>query len=188
MDIFCDIAFFRWFALLLSLSILSPLSNLIFCSTGTTSTLTTMSSSFRLGQIGLCRYYSLDTSPTSSITIFSLIIIWNILSHYNLKYSLSLTPCLVSFANQFNIIENSNILSTQKCQVPRQSDSSSGESVVRVSFNKHKRNASWEEPSCQVDADNHSITITQSHNTQVGLPLTQPITDQVAEQAAGGAR
>ena len=119
---------------------------------------------------------------------FPNIIHYNILSHYNLKYSLSLTPCLVSFANQFNIIENSNILSTQKCQVPRQSDSSSGESVVRVSFNKHKRNASWEEPSCQVDADNHSITITQSHNTQVGLPLTQPITDQVAEQAAGGAR
>ena len=119
---------------------------------------------------------------------FPNIIHYNILSHHNLKYSLSLTPCLVSFANQFNIIENSNILSTQKCQVPRQSNSSSGESVVRVSFNKHKRNASWEEPSCQVDADNHSITITQSHNTQVGLPLTQPITDQVAEQAAGGAR
>ena len=126
----------------------------------------------------------LPIGPNRSLSIlfsqyFTNIIHYNILSHYNLKYSLSLTPCLVSFANQFNIIENSNILSTQKCQVPRQSNSSSGESVVRVSFNKHKRNASWEEPSCQVDAVYNNHTTPRSASLSPNLSPTKSRSKQL---------
>ena len=66
MDIFCDKAFSDYL-LLLSLSILPPVSDLIFCSTGTTFSWTMMSWYFQLGQTGFNNIsVSFSFHPSSS--------------------------------------------------------------------------------------------------------------------------